>query len=209
MFLISSAGLRCPHALLKGQFIDTYRGEVITNEESNRRGLARARDQNADNYLFGLDKFCQPKTITRTAFRQDYPDKRPWHRKLVASGEYKVTENEVGEKMYLNPAYLPPVYSIDSKDKGGPTRFINHSCDPNCATYTVSYNHADENLYDVAFFATTDIAAGAELTFDYADNDDSEVITDDRADELELENGERPIKCFCGTQKCRGYFFHS
>ena len=182
---------------------------MITNEESNRRGRIRARDQNAENYLFGLDKFCQPQTITRTAFKKDHPDKRAWHRKMVASGEYKVTENEAGEKMYLNPTYLPPVYSIDSKDKGGPTRFINHSCDPNCAIYTVSYNNADYNLYDVAFFATTDIAAGVELTFDYADTDDSEVITDDKADEFELENGERPIKCFCGTEKCRGYFFHS
>lgn len=46
------------------------------------------------------------------------------------------------------------MYSADSKDIKGSTRFIHHSCDPNRAIYTVSYNLADVNLYDVAFFTT-------------------------------------------------------
>ena len=90
---------------------------------------------------------------------------------------------------------------------GSPTRFINHSCEPNCAIYTVSYNHADTNLYELAFFAMEDIPAGEELTFDYKDND-VEKITDAMADEMEKKNGERPTKCLCGSEGCRGYFFH-
>ena len=110
--------------------------------------------------------------------------------------------------MYSNPEYNPPKYDIDSKHMGGPSRFVNHSCTPNCAIYTVSYNHADENLYEVAFFAIMDIPAGTELTFDYKDDGDTDKITDEMADRLEKENGERPIKCLCGTEECRGYFFH-
>ena len=30
-----------------------------------------------------------------------------------------MTVNEAGNKMYLNPGYTSPIYSIDSKDKGG------------------------------------------------------------------------------------------
>ena len=30
-----------------------------------------------------------------------------------------MTVNGAGNKMYLNPGYTSPVYSIDSKDKGG------------------------------------------------------------------------------------------
>ncbi|KAL8831050.1 MAG: hypothetical protein Q9191_001096 [Dirinaria sp. TL-2023a] len=156
-------GLRCPKALQKGQFIDTYRGEIITNEESDRRGFAR--QENEDNYLFGLDKFC-----------------------------------EAGEQ--------EPTYVIDGMHMGAPTRFINHCCQPNCAIYTVSYNHNDKNMYELAFFAMRDIPALDELTFDYKDNDETFVITDAMADEMEKENGERPTKCLCGAQECRGYFFH-
>ena len=98
-------------------------------------------------------------------------------------------------------------YVCDGMHLGGPTRFINHSCDPNCAIYTVSYNHADINIYDLAFFATEPIPAGTELTFNYVDDDDTDIITEARADEMERENGYRPAKCRCGSPRCRGYFF--
>lgn len=98
-------------------------------------------------------------------------------------------------------------YVCDGMHFGGPTRFINHSCDPNCAIYTVSYNHADNNLYDLAFFATEPIEAGTELTFNYVDDDKTDIITEEKADEMERENGYRPAECLCGSSCCRGYFF--
>ena len=48
-------GLRCPEALRKGQFIDTYLGEIITEEEASRR--EETSDAHQDSYLFSLDKF--------------------------------------------------------------------------------------------------------------------------------------------------------
>lgn len=159
--LTSSSGLRCTQDLKRGQFIDTYRGEIITHDEANRRGETRTPDQ--DIYLMNLDKW----------------------------GE------EDGGSQYV----------CDGMHLGGPTRFINHSCDPNCAIYTVSYNHADINVYDLAFFATELIVAGTELTFNYEDNDRTDIITEEKADEMERENGYRPAKCLCGTAHCRGYFF--
>lgn len=99
---------------------------------------------------------------------------------------------------------------------GGPSRFINHSCDPNCRIMTVSYNHADINIYDLAFFTNQAITAGTELTFDYGvdltdnlDDEDEEprIITDEEADERERIKGYRPAKCLCGAEDCRRYFF--
>ena len=103
---------------------------------------------------------------------------------------------------------------------GGPTRFINHSCEPNCRQFTVSYNHADVNIYDLAFFATEPIPAMTELTFDYGEDvdDDREdedeedmetvrVITEQKAAEMEEKKGYRPARCLCGSKNCRGYFF--
>ena len=50
-------GLRCPQPLRKGQFIDTYLGEILTDQETIRR-----EDNNNDpskaSYLFSLDKFA-------------------------------------------------------------------------------------------------------------------------------------------------------
>ena len=153
-------GLRSTQDLKKGQFIDTYRGEIITNDEANQR--SGTIDQ--DIYLMDLDKWSE----------------------------------EEGSALYV----------CDGKHVGGPTRFINHSCEPNCAIYTVSYNHADINIYDLAFFATDFIPKGTELTFDYVDEDDHTAITDQRADEIEKEKGYRPSKCLCGAPTCRGYFFN-
>lgn len=154
-------GLRCMQDLKRGQFIDTYRGEIITHEEANRRDGTRTQDQ--EIYLMGLDKW---------------------------------TEDQGGSQ-----------YVCDGMHFGGPTRFINHSCDPNCAIYTVSYNHADINIYDLAFFATEPIQAGTELTFNYVDDDKTDIITEKKADEMQRENGYRPAKCLCGSVRCRGYFF--
>lgn len=138
-----------------------------------------------------------------------HADEKVQLKKILKTGEYKITKDGTNEKMYPNPKYEPPKYDIDSKDMGGPTRFINHSCDPNCAIYTVSRNHMDEHLYDVAFFTTEDITAGTELTFDYNDNEDKTKVTDAMADKMEKENDERPTKCLCNAKECRGYFFHS
>ena len=154
--------MRCNHDLKKGQFVDTYRGEIITHDEANRRG--ETGTLNRDNYLLQLDKFAEQS------------DRDPY----------------VCDGMYM----------------GGPTRFINHSCEPNCRLFTVSYNHADINMYDLAFFTVERIPAGTELTFDYLDEDDRTLITDKMADELTEMKGYRPSKCLCGTETCRGYFFN-
>lgn len=152
-------GLRCKQDLLKGQFIDTYVGEVITNAEADRReadsGPGKA------SYLFTLDK-------------------------------------------NVGAIALEDCYTIDGEKKSGPTRFMNHSCDPNCGVYTVSYNKFDYKMLTLALFAKEDIPAGAELTFDYMDRDDMEE------DETQTADDAYPgakTKCLCGSERCRGYLW--
>ncbi len=111
--------------LKKGQFIDTYRGEIITHEEANRRSQSRTVDQ--EIYLMELDKWTE------------------------ADGAAQ--------------------YVCDGMHVSGPTRFINHCCEPNCAIYTVSYNHADINIYDLAFFATQAIPRGTGMYFTFCQPD--------------------------------------
>ncbi|KAG6617131.1 CMGC/CDK protein kinase [Phytophthora cinnamomi] len=86
----------------------------------------------------------------------------------------------------LNFYYLllaPGVY-IDARSKGSFTRFVNHSCEPNCKTekWTV------KGETRIAVIALTDIDVGEELTFDYQWK----------------ALGSRQIKCFCGAPSCKG-----
>ncbi|KAJ4317840.1 hypothetical protein N0V94_004754 [Neodidymelliopsis sp. IMI 364377] len=145
-------GLRCRQDLHEGQFIDTYRGEVITDEEATRREDMATKAK--ASYLYSLDKF----------------------------------EADMQQKAYL----------VDGEFMGGPTKFMNHSCEPNCRQYTVSYNKHDPHIYDIAFFACRYIPAGEELTFDYLDKEEG--------DEME-DPGEDAIECLCGAKKCRKWLW--
>jgi histone-lysine N-methyltransferase SUV39H len=148
-------GLRCKEDLHEGQFIDTYRGEIITDAEATRREEASSKAK--ASYLYSLDKFAESEGLAE-------------------------------EELYV----------VDGEFMGGPTKFINHCCEPNCRQYTVSYNRHDCHVYDIAFFACRFIPAGEELTFDYLDKDESETMD---------EPGEGAIPCLCGANKCRKWLW--
>ena len=73
---------------------------------------------------------------------------------------------------------------IDATLRGGPARYINHSCDPNCKPKQFT----SENK--IVLFATKDIQAGEELCYDY---------------KFDFENDERRVPCHCGASNCRGW----
>lgn len=98
-------------------------------------------------------------------------------------------------------------YEIDGEFKSGPTRFINHSCDPNLRIFAVVRSHANKHLHDLCFFALSEIPRYTELTFDYTDG-----ITgsDGKALEEEIKDaGKRKAmtECLCGASNCRGYLW--
>ncbi|VDK87475.1 unnamed protein product, partial [Litomosoides sigmodontis] len=73
---------------------------------------------------------------------------------------------------------------IDATAKGNVSRFINHSCDPNCE----SQKWAVDRQLRVGFFVIKPIAVGEEIVFDY-----------------QLERyGRKAQRCFCGAANCRG-----
>lgn len=85
-------------------------------------------------------------------------------------------------------------YVVDGQKFGTATRFINHSCNPNCKIIPVSTNRfSDQRLYYLAFFAIRDIPANTELTFDYHPVWDQSERNDPDA-----------VKCLCGEENCRG-----
>ncbi|KAG4427026.1 hypothetical protein IFR05_017491, partial [Cadophora sp. M221] len=60
-------------------------------------------------------------------------------------------------------------YDIDGEFFSGPTRFINHSCNPNLRIFAVVTDHANKPFHGLSFFALRNIEKETELTFDYTD----------------------------------------
>ncbi|KAK4212715.1 histone-lysine N-methyltransferase [Rhypophila decipiens] len=95
----------------------------------------------------------------------------------------------------------PPI-EVDGEYMSGPTRFINHSCDPNMRIFARVGDHADKHIHDLALFAVRDIPKGEELTFDYVDGleeMDRDAHDPDRVRDM--------TRCLCGTAKCRGFLW--
>ena len=75
---------------------------------------------------------------------------------------------------------------IDAKFGGNSSRWINHSCAPNC--------YADERDGRIFITALRNIAAGEELNYDYG------LIIEERyTKKLKAE-----YPCWCGAATCRG-----
>lgn len=91
---------------------------------------------------------------------------------------------------------------VDGEFMSGPTRFINHSCEPNLRIFARVGDHADKHIHDLALFAIHDIGKGEELTFDYVDGQ-GEIESNARDEKLQ----EEMTRCLCGRKKCRGYLW--
>ena len=70
--------------------------------------------------------------------------------------------------------------AIDGAVRGGPLRFVNHSCDPNVFV-RIAFGRAE-------FYARRAIRAGEELTCDYGES-----------------QHEGKLPCRCGAKKCRKF----
>ncbi|KAH7403462.1 SET domain protein [Cadophora sp. MPI-SDFR-AT-0126] len=104
-----------------------------------------------------------------------------------------------------DPRLAGEPYEIDGEFFSGPTRFINHSCDPNLRIFAVVTDSANTPFHGLAFFALKDIDKDTELTFDYTDGVNKK---DDRPlRQLSKEERAGLTKCLCGSPKCRGYLW--
>jgi len=84
---------------------------------------------------------------------------------------------------------LNETYAVDGERGGNDSRFINHSCDPNCE---VLYFNNTPYIY-----AIKEIPEGEELSFDYKYGSEDDV-------ELTVEQKKEWFPCSCGSNNCRG-----
>ncbi|EIE19578.1 Mll1 protein, partial [Coccomyxa subellipsoidea C-169] len=97
------------------------------------------------------------------------------------------TVNDVRERVDADSDYRFRVdadWVVDATRRGGKARFINHCCDPNCVTKTVSVG----GQLHIMICSKRAIAEGEELSYDY---------------KFQPTPGEAPIPCTCGARNCR------
>ncbi|KAK0643330.1 hypothetical protein B0T16DRAFT_415699 [Cercophora newfieldiana] len=102
----------------------------------------------------------------------------------------------------IDPLLAGAPLEVDGEFMSGPTRFINHSCDPNMRIFARVGDHADKHIHDLALFAIRDIAPNEELTFDYVDG--VEGLDKDAHDPSTIKD---MTPCLCGSEKCRGFLW--
>ena len=105
--------------------------------------------------------------------------------------ELNYLEEEVDNYMFQMDGVGRQV--IDATRRGGPAKFVNHSCQPNVKGRTIINGYLQPNgevIYKASiwYFALRDIAAGEEILTDYA---------------LKRYNGDRLRTCFCNSVQCR------
>ncbi|KAL3668229.1 hypothetical protein V7S43_007087 [Phytophthora oleae] len=126
--------LRILEPVKAGQLVIEYVGEVINEEEKERRLLDHAKNSPDDKNMYIME---------------------------LGKGEY-----------------------IDARFKGSVSRFINHSCDPNC--HLLKWRVRGVNR--IAITALKDIEPGEELSYDYQFHTKQAM----------------EWKCHCKSKNCRG-----
>lgn len=100
--------------------------------------------------------------------------------------------SDIREAQYLEKGIgcymfqIEPGLIVDATMRGNAARYINHSCEPNCYSKTITIE-SDRKV--VVIFAKRHIQRGEELSYDYQ-------FPPDEADR---------VKCGCGTERCKGW----
>jgi len=156
-----------------------------TNQEiKNSNGQPMVKVIIKDSNIKGKGLFSVEPVISRNQFIIEYigeviTDKQVQKRlkdQLKSSNELLLYSMEIS-----------PLYYVDAAYYGNQSRFVNHSCEPNCVVekWTI------ENHTRLGIFAKRQIQYGEELTIDYK--------FDTFTDENMLH------QCYCASQNCRKY----
>ncbi|KAG8813896.1 hypothetical protein FRC17_001398 [Serendipita sp. 399] len=113
-------------------------------------------------------------------------------------------------------------YVIDAMHAGSFTRYLNHSCDPNCHIIPCIFGGARSDMPYLAFFTRRDVQEDEEITFSYK-GDTDELDEEEKAAAISraearrlLEKGRTKetatgsarfkidVRCQCGSYNCNG-----
>ncbi|KAF8504274.1 hypothetical protein JB92DRAFT_2794007 [Gautieria morchelliformis] len=193
-------GVFADEKIPRGTYMGIYAGEMVLESEANERG--KLYDEFGRTYLFDMDFYHLRKL-------DEDCQKRSGNEPLSQA-------SPSGEK----EARFSSTYTIDAFHVGNFTRFLNHSCDPNCQITASYVNEPDLRKPRLTIYTCRDVRQGEELTFAYFGTQDDDE--EEEADEV-AEHGQVKVKlvketsthkkqavhipCLCGAANCRGQMF--
>jgi len=185
-------GVRCIDNIPAGAFITDYLGEILKESDADARGV-----KEGDEYLFSLDMWASDCAR--------YVAEKEGVKHLMDAEEEEERKGEDGAWSTDELTGLAKVESIflerekwdglvvDAQDFGNVARFVNHSCEPNLVKQTVYVESQDARMPRMALFASWDIPAMQELTYDYGYRPG--MVRD------------KALDCRCGEKTCRGRLY--
>ncbi|WRT65791.1 uncharacterized protein IL334_002740 [Kwoniella shivajii] len=157
-------GVRARAAISAGTFLGIYAGELISELDSEERGLLYA--QIGRTYLFDCDGWQianPPSGLHRIDPRLAELAELSAERARMADGEAD------------DPSYVYSAYSVDAFHYGF-TRYFNHSCDPNLAITQAYVKDFHPERPILVIFARRNVARNEELCISYKGIPDDEEI---------------------------------
>ncbi|XP_037540800.1 histone-lysine N-methyltransferase 2D isoform X2 [Nematolebias whitei] len=143
----------------------------LKTEWKNNVYLARSRIQGLGLYAAkDLEKHTMVIEYIGTVIRNEVANRREKIYELQNRGIYMFRINN--EQV------------IDATLTGGPARYVNHSCAPNCVAEVVTFDKEDK----IIIISSRRIPRGEELTYDY---------------QFDFEDDQHKIPCHCGAWNCR------
>ncbi|XP_035217544.1 probable histone-lysine N-methyltransferase CG1716, partial [Stegodyphus dumicola] len=164
--LMIECGSRCPI------------GEACSNKKFQKKQYVKAEIFHAEKKGWGLRTL---EDISVGDFLMEFVGEVLNHKEYRQRVKHYAKEKNVHSYFMA----LKTDEILDATSKGNLTRFINHSCDPNCETQKWTVN----GELRVGVFAKRSMSAGEELTLDYQFQ----------------RYGREAQKCYCGSDNCSGY----
>ncbi|WWD16398.1 hypothetical protein CI109_100824 [Kwoniella shandongensis] len=211
-------GVRARAPIPSGTFIGVYAGEMITEQESEMRGMNYAKL--GRTYLFDCDGW----QIANPPEGLEDIDAR-----AAELAETCAQRARIAAEDFADPSYVYSAYSVDAFHYGF-TRYFNHSCDPNLAITQAYVKDFHPERPILVIFARRPIRYGEELCISYKGLPDEEEMP---LPSPEVKcNGRRGKKknsktsasahitsktkskvaakdqCMCGTARCDGRMFN-
>lgn len=155
-----------PKPIPAGTFLGIYSGEILTEEESAKRG--EVYNEYGRTYLFDIDYY------------------------------------HIGDD---------GMFTMDAYHAGNFTRFLNHSCEPNCRIFACYINEANILKPLLAVYAIRDVGAYEEICFNYNGSYPEDDGDDDEepgpSQETSTGKAKAPVyqNCRCGARNCTGKVF--
>jgi uncharacterized protein len=157
-----------------------------SNGNNNRNGQVKTKRKNSsppplevrDSPIHGKGAFATRKIHEGERIIEYLGERMPWD----AAAASENPDDPHTFLFGLSDANLVLNAAIGGND----SRWINHSCDPNC--------EAVEERKRVFIYALRDVEAGEELFYDYGL----------QIDEPRTSESEKQFRCFCGAATCRG-----